>query len=240
MPNMEGGARAEEAERLLRRLHAPVEWAARRALEQGETDFDDDWRALTAFLAAPPAPAPPEADSSVCTKCGWAGKAPVNAVCPGCGRYVVITCEPVSAERRAELERELGLNPGALAAPPEAQGEPRPRSRWAEIVRRSPSGKSLFACLCCGRVSPTPDKTCRTVGEPDEPLRCSEYAPPPAAPDPVIERVLRAAEALIAVENTPTEDFEVLKRTIEQEGAAFEELEAAVAAYRARESSSDG
>jgi len=33
--------------------------------------------------------------------------------------------------------------------------------KWLEIVRRSPSGKTLFVCTYCGRVSPTPDKTCQ-------------------------------------------------------------------------------
>jgi hypothetical protein len=32
--------------------------------------------------------------------------------------------------------------------------------RWEPIVRTSPSGKTLFVCLVCGRVSQTPDKAC--------------------------------------------------------------------------------
>jgi hypothetical protein len=33
-------------------------------------------------------------------------------------------------------------------------------SRWRELYATSPSGKTLFVCLVCGRVSPTPDKVC--------------------------------------------------------------------------------
>jgi len=34
------------------------------------------------------------------------------------------------------------------------------RSRWQKIVATSPSGKTTFVCMCCGRNSPTPDKIC--------------------------------------------------------------------------------
>ena len=34
-------------------------------------------------------------------------------------------------------------------------------SRWALMRKRSPSGKNLFICLQCGRVSVAPDKTCK-------------------------------------------------------------------------------
>lgn len=33
-------------------------------------------------------------------------------------------------------------------------------SRWVPIVATSNSGKKQFVCLCCGRVSVTPDKHC--------------------------------------------------------------------------------
>ena len=33
-------------------------------------------------------------------------------------------------------------------------------SRWAPIVRTSPSGKTLFVCLVCGDLTPGPTKEC--------------------------------------------------------------------------------
>lgn len=33
-------------------------------------------------------------------------------------------------------------------------------SRWIPLYATSPSGKTLFVCLMCGRISPTPDKVC--------------------------------------------------------------------------------
>jgi len=33
-------------------------------------------------------------------------------------------------------------------------------SRWVELYATSPSGKTLFVCRFCGRISPTPDKVC--------------------------------------------------------------------------------
>lgn len=42
-------------------------------------------------------------------------------------------------------------------------GEYRKR-KWIEITRKSLSGKTLFVCLCCGRISPTPDKSCFSTG----------------------------------------------------------------------------
>jgi hypothetical protein len=35
-------------------------------------------------------------------------------------------------------------------------------SRWIVIAATSPTGKTLFVCQCCGRIAPTPDKTCQT------------------------------------------------------------------------------
>lgn len=35
-----------------------------------------------------------------------------------------------------------------------------PQSRWQEIRKTSPSGKTLFVCLSCGRQSPVQEKTC--------------------------------------------------------------------------------
>lgn len=34
-------------------------------------------------------------------------------------------------------------------------------SRWISLVATSPSGKTLFVCRMCGRISPTPDKECK-------------------------------------------------------------------------------
>lgn len=34
--------------------------------------------------------------------------------------------------------------------------------RWTQLRITSNSGKTLFSCKCCGRISPTPDKTCNT------------------------------------------------------------------------------
>ena len=34
-------------------------------------------------------------------------------------------------------------------------------SRWVPLVATSPSGKTLFVCRMCGRMSPTPDKECK-------------------------------------------------------------------------------
>lgn len=33
-------------------------------------------------------------------------------------------------------------------------------SRWVPLYATTNSGKTLFVCIMCGRVSPTPDKTC--------------------------------------------------------------------------------
>ena len=35
-----------------------------------------------------------------------------------------------------------------------------PASRWIELYATSPSGKTLFVCRMCGRISPVPDRTC--------------------------------------------------------------------------------
>lgn len=35
-------------------------------------------------------------------------------------------------------------------------------SRWRELYATSPSGKTLFVCTMCGRVSPVPDSVCAT------------------------------------------------------------------------------
>lgn len=45
-------------------------------------------------------------------------------------------------------------------------------SRWIKLDETSPSGKTLFRCVVCERVSPTPDKRCKTFGNPD--ARCDE------------------------------------------------------------------
>lgn len=38
-------------------------------------------------------------------------------------------------------------------------------SRWIELYATSPSGKTLFVCKYCGRISPLPDKTCNKPPE---------------------------------------------------------------------------
>ena len=43
-------------------------------------------------------------------------------------------------------------------------------SRWVVIDRKSNSGKTLFVCTSCGRVSQTPDKTCKTFEDLSEEL----------------------------------------------------------------------
>lgn len=45
-------------------------------------------------------------------------------------------------------------------------------SRWIKLDETSPSGKTLFRCVICERVSPTPDKACRVIGDPHR--RCDE------------------------------------------------------------------
>lgn len=47
------------------------------------------------------------------------------------------------------------------------------KSRWVTLKKTSNSGKALFVCTVCGRVSPTPDKTCKTFEDPEESLACS-------------------------------------------------------------------
>lgn len=44
--------------------------------------------------------------------------------------------------------------------------EPKVRvSNWAVMDETSPSGKVLFKCVICGRISTTPDKMCGPHGE---------------------------------------------------------------------------
>ena len=38
-------------------------------------------------------------------------------------------------------------------------------SRWIPIYATTPSGKTLFVCVMCGRKSPTPDKICPEIPE---------------------------------------------------------------------------
>lgn len=56
------------------------------------------------------------------------------------------------------------------------------KSRWIMISETSPSGKQLFFCQVCGRVSQTPDKNCRTASDPYESLSCSKYPRNPKLP----------------------------------------------------------
>lgn len=39
----------------------------------------------------------------------------------------------------------------------------RPGDRWAELTTTTPSGKTLFRCMCCGDEGPIPMKTCWEV-----------------------------------------------------------------------------
>lgn len=48
-------------------------------------------------------------------------------------------------------------------------------SRWTLLKETSPSGKRLFGCSICGRISVGPDKTCRTFADPEESKRCSRH-----------------------------------------------------------------
>lgn len=50
-------------------------------------------------------------------------------------------------------------------------------NRWVRLRATSPSGKTLFACRCCGRKSPTPDKGCATFADPKETWGCSNWSP---------------------------------------------------------------
>ena len=45
-------------------------------------------------------------------------------------------------------------------------------SRWEYLEETSPSGKNLYRCVICGRISATPDKECKTLADPDN--RCAE------------------------------------------------------------------
>lgn len=49
--------------------------------------------------------------------------------------------------------------------------------RWVTLRRTSNSGKTLFVCTVCGRVSPIPDKDCRTFEDPGESWGCSMEEP---------------------------------------------------------------
>lgn len=40
-------------------------------------------------------------------------------------------------------------------------------SRWAELYKTTPSGKTLFVCRCCGRITPVPDRSCPAPPEVD-------------------------------------------------------------------------
>lgn len=36
-----------------------------------------------------------------------------------------------------------------------------PMNRWKTLTKTSPSGKTMFVCMSCGRTSPVPDADCR-------------------------------------------------------------------------------
>lgn len=54
-------------------------------------------------------------------------------------------------------------------------------TRWAPLIATTNSGKAQWACLVCGRVSPTPDKRCEAPPHLPEWMRteqtrdCAEY-----------------------------------------------------------------
>ena len=50
-------------------------------------------------------------------------------------------------------------------------------NRWVTLRATSSSGKTLFSCKCCGRVSLTPDNECRTFADPGERWACSAWLP---------------------------------------------------------------
>jgi hypothetical protein len=73
-------------------------------------------------------------------------------------------------------------------------------SRWAPIVATSPSGKTQFVCLVCGRISQAPDKQCSgTVlrcKDPDSRITCESVAsqgglPPAMQYQPVFTEAVR-------------------------------------------------
>lgn len=46
--------------------------------------------------------------------------------------------------------------------------------RWRLLKKTSPSGKSLFVCLVCGRVTPIPDKACPYFEQAGKIVKCEE------------------------------------------------------------------
>lgn len=64
--------------------------------------------------------------------------------------------------------------------------------RWRPLVATSPSGKTLFSCRYCGRVSPLPDKQC-----PDFPFRPEYMGGPADACHVLEERELKKAADIL-------------------------------------------
>lgn len=93
--------------------------------------------------------------------------------CPDCVREATTfdgidhprDCAIGAAVKAYRSMRELIWMASVLEAP----------GRWRPIRRTSTSGKMLFVCLGCGRVSPTADKGCRTAEDPEETWECSRY-----------------------------------------------------------------
>mgnify|MGYP001130195034 CR=1 FL=1 len=73
---------------------------------------------------------------------------------------------------RKERPKGRRLNLEELDEAPEPL--PIQQSRWAMLRKTSNSGKTLFSCTVCGRVSTTPDKTCKTFEDPAERWGCSK------------------------------------------------------------------
>lgn len=59
-------------------------------------------------------------------------------------------------------------------------------SRWLELYTTSPSGKTLFVCRMCGKISPAPTRECR------EPPSTDRSGWKPALPCSVLEEVEEA------------------------------------------------
>lgn len=70
------------------------------------------------------------------------------------------------------------------------------KSRWTMLNETSPSGKQLFCCRVCGRISITPDRGCKTIADPHESLGCSKW---PKHPKMMTDKA-RWVEAVAALE----------------------------------------
>lgn len=81
-------------------------------------------------------------------------------------------CMPINTAKSSKEQVGTLMNktPESQDHAPETLKSPRPCMwahavqqwccRWVPMRRTTTSGKTLFVCVCCGRVSPTPDKHC--------------------------------------------------------------------------------